>query len=56
MVRPVTGFAAVPFVLLGPATSIRIKDQSIQRTGATTATEARPDQPDPQCEGVISIA
>jgi hypothetical protein len=57
LVRPVTDFAPVPFLQLGPAPSIRTKAEGIQQTGATsTSPEPGPDQPGRQCEAVVSVA
>ena len=57
LVRPVTSFAEVPFLLLGPATSIRGKREGIQQTGATsTPPELKTDRPGQQCEAAISNA
>ncbi len=57
LVRPVTGFAAVPFLLLGPATSIRTKGEDIQQTSVTsTSPQSAPDRADRQCEAVVSNA
>ena len=57
LVRPVTDPAPVPFLLLGPATSIRAKREGIQQTSATSPSpEPGPDQPAQQCEAVVSIA
>ena len=52
LLRPVTSFEAVPFVQLGPATSIRTKRESIQQTGATAGAGETPEQ----CEAVLSHA
>ena len=50
LVRPVTQFERVPFVALGPTTSIRVKRDGVQQV----ATPAEP--PAAQCQAVISIA
>lgn len=57
LIRPVTGFEPVPFLLLGPATSIRSKRDGIQQTGATSTSPApEPDRRNQQCKAVVSNA
>lgn len=57
LIRPVTSFEPLPFLVLGPATSVRTKREAIQQTGATSTSPApEPDQPATQCEAVVSIA
>ena len=55
LVRPVTDLAPVPFLLLGPATSIRAKREGIQQTGAASA-QPEADEPARQCEPIVSLA
>jgi hypothetical protein len=56
LVRPVTSFEPVPFIHLGPTTSIRTKPERIQQTGAQTDTEAHDAPSSQQCEAPFSIA
>ena len=56
LVRPVTSFELVPFIHLGPTTSIRTKPERIQQTGAQTDTEAHDAPSSQQCEAPFSIA
>ena len=48
LVRPVTNAEPVPFLPLGPTTSIRIKREGVQQVAAPAER--------PQCEAAISIA
>ena len=55
LVRPVSGGAPMPFLQLGPTTSVRAKPDTIQQTGAD---QKLPDATESahQCEAVISNA
>ena len=57
LVRPVTSFEPVPFLHLGPTSSVTARAQGIQQTGAAPPDE----QPETaatsrQCEAPISVA
>ena len=51
LIRPVTDAEPVPFLPLGPTTSVRVKRESVQQVAAPDEQSA-PDQ----CEAAISIA
>ena len=54
LIRPVTNIEAVPFLQLGPTTSVRSKPERVQQVGATAPPAA--GMPTRQCEAVVSIA
>lgn len=54
LVRPVTSSSPVPFVALGPTTSIRVKRDGVTQVGASADPVA--EALTPQCEAIVSIA
>ncbi len=54
LLRPVTGEVTIPFLQLGPTTSVRARPDTIQQAGADRPSSERGAVG--QCEAVISIA